>query len=358
MQSISLTALTLALTAGAAFAGNLTPPPGAPSSTMKTLQEVEPRTPIQSVPGAGTVMHVISQSGSYYLTGNLVVPSNGIGIQVSADNVTIDLNGFSIIGTSSGANALNGIHVPSVRRYLTVKNGTVRFFGSECVNAANVIGGRFENLAIFDSQGNHGIRVGDGAVVRGVRAESNNVAGIFGGASGTFTDCVAIDNGGDGIAAGSYATVNNCTALNNGQDGISSNQRSTVMNCSSNGNFGDGIEMSFGGIVKNCTASFNGQGIRVDAGGAVVVLENEVSNNTGAGILVAAGQASRIDSNHIGFNGQFGVRVLTADNFIVRNTARSNVTNYSIVAGNEAAAVISNPGDAFTSSNAWANFAY
>lgn len=356
MKTITLTALTLALTAGAAVAGNLTPPVGAPSSTMKTLQEVEPRTPIQSLSGSGTAMHAIFSSGSYYLTGNLIVPAGGVGIQVSADNVTIDLNGFSIIGSGIGTSA-NGITVPSARRYLTVKNGVISNFGGVCLDASTVTAGHFENLAIRDSSGNNGIEVGSHAVVRGVRAESNNVAGMLGGFGCVFTECSAVDNGGDGIAAGSYATVTNSTATDNGQDGISTAQRSTVSNCATSGNFSDGVEMSFGGIVKNCTAAFNGFGIRVEAGGAVLIIENECSNNTNAGILIGAGSANRVENNHVGFNGA-GIDVNTTDNFIVRNTARGNTTNFSIVAGNEAAAVITNPGDAFTSTNAWANFAY
>src|SRR5579864_3177056 len=43
----------------------------------------------------------ISQSGSYKLSSNLVIADpNANGIQITADNVTIDLNGFSIIGPS------------------------------------------------------------------------------------------------------------------------------------------------------------------------------------------------------------------------------------------------------------------
>ncbi len=41
----------------------------------------------------------ISQSGSYRLTGDLSVPDgNTTAIQITADFVTLDLNGFSIIG--------------------------------------------------------------------------------------------------------------------------------------------------------------------------------------------------------------------------------------------------------------------
>src|SRR5438132_11721141 len=41
----------------------------------------------------------ISLAGSYRLSGNLTVPNaTTTAIQITADNVTIDLNGFSIIG--------------------------------------------------------------------------------------------------------------------------------------------------------------------------------------------------------------------------------------------------------------------
>src|SRR6266540_3776373 len=41
----------------------------------------------------------LSVPGSYRLTGNLTVPdANTTAIQIAADNVTLDLNGFSILG--------------------------------------------------------------------------------------------------------------------------------------------------------------------------------------------------------------------------------------------------------------------
>ena len=46
-------------------AGPLTPP-GPPAPTSKTLNEIEPRTPINSLP------FVIEEPGSYYLTRNLI----------------------------------------------------------------------------------------------------------------------------------------------------------------------------------------------------------------------------------------------------------------------------------------------
>ncbi len=55
----------------------------------------------------------ISQPGSYRLSGDLIVPdANTTAIQITADHVTLDLNGFAIIGptvcTSSPANLSSG----------------------------------------------------------------------------------------------------------------------------------------------------------------------------------------------------------------------------------------------------------
>ena len=80
--------------------GSLTPP-GPPGATMLTLSQVEPRTPVDAVhtPGASFVQFIISSPGSYYLTTNLVVTNSSLnGIYIQANNVTLDLKGFSIIG--------------------------------------------------------------------------------------------------------------------------------------------------------------------------------------------------------------------------------------------------------------------
>ena len=56
----------------------------------------------------------------------------------------------------------------------------------------------------------------------------------------------------------------------------------------------------------------------------------------------------------------YGIWVIGSDNFIARNIARANTLgNFSVVAGNELAPVVTNPGSSnFTTATPWSNFAY
>src|SRR5436190_21836561 len=102
--------------------GPLTPP-GAPAPTMKTLDQIEPRTPISSLP------FTIPAAGSYYLTGNLNGGA-GNGILIGASGVTLDLMGFELVGGTG-----DGISVSAGRANITILNGTVRNWSGDGVDA-------------------------------------------------------------------------------------------------------------------------------------------------------------------------------------------------------------------------------
>ena len=101
-------------------------PPGPPAPLMKTLDQVEPRIPIDGThtpPGASDELFRISAGGSYYLTANLNGVSGKNGIVIAASGVTLDLNGFDVAGvTGSGSGIKSLASLENIR----VCNGRVR----------------------------------------------------------------------------------------------------------------------------------------------------------------------------------------------------------------------------------------
>lgn len=205
----------------------------------------------------------LSRRGSYRLDGNLTVPNENItAINVTANNVSIDLNGFAILGptvctgspvtscsrpTGSG----NGVNAPS-------RTGTV------------VINGQVRGL------GNIGLNLGTDSRVEGVTALSNGNIGIVATFGNTVTGNTTNFNRSVGISASGAISEN--TANSNGGIGIDANA-STVTGNTANSN-GVGIS-GFGSTVIGNTVNFN-QVFGISANGAV--LDNQASNNTGAGL--------------------------------------------------------------------------
>ena len=272
------------------FAGDLEPT-GPPAPTMKTLDEVEPRIPISSLP----LTISASQSGSYYLTGNL--SSSGDGIKVDAENVTIDLMGYTI----SGGNGY-GIYINS-RSNVEIRNGTIKGF------------------YYYGIYGNS--EYGEGYRVIGVRVIKNGVSSsghdirLF-GRGNLVKDCTAVGNGSDGINVSNGSTVINNTAYNNGSNGIHTVYGCTVSNNTAYNNGSSGISALRGSTVSNNTAYLNGQdGISATDGSTVI--NNAAYRNDGAGIKAYAGTAK---NNTAFYNQTYGIYI--SNGLADGNTATDN----------------------------------
>lgn len=223
--------------------GSLTPP-GAPAPTMKTLQQIEPRTPISSVPFS------ILNSGSYYLTDNLDV-SYGDAIFISANNVTIDLNGFTIRCFDS-TNGSVGIRIdtsPFVEFHdITILNGHLAgylFFYSGGVYSGSGFG-----YGIYSAGAPRNVRIAgvtvSGCLNDGIRLNLD---------SSSVESCVVTTVGGNGIYAG---TVSRCAAYQCGGNGIFADTVSDSYGFSPSGY---GI---YAQVANNCYAtSTNGTGMYV-----------------------------------------------------------------------------------------------
>lgn len=308
--------------------GSLTPP-GEPEPTMKTLQQVEPRTPISALPFA------ITNPGSYYLTANLT--GNVGGITIQASSVTLDLSGFELVG----GNGI-GIFVSGVRTHITVRNGTVRGWSGSGVDVGGALGCRLE----------------------GLNASLNGVFGLAAGQHAVVVNCIAQTNGMAGISAAANAILNHCVAALNTEAGIVANA-SLISECTARMN-GVGIDAGTGSLVRDCVVSFNsGDAIQIDD--KCVVTGNTCNDNGGAGILapsVGFTVSNRIEGNNVIRNGR-GIDLGSNGNLVIRNSAAGNpvgsgVSNYVFSAGQIFGPTnnLLGTGGVITNVNPWANLSY
>ncbi|MDP1661323.1 MAG: hypothetical protein Q8L55_05350, partial [Phycisphaerales bacterium] len=173
MNTTLARALAALLLCSVALAGPLDPPAGPVAPTAKPLAEVEPRTAINATntPGDADSLFKITQPGSYYLTGNITGVVGKHGIEIVASGVTLDLNGFDLVGVAA-MGAFDGVSVTlSSQRNIAVVNGSVRNWGDEGVDLGSsfTLNGRVE----------------------GVHANGNAGTGISAGPASTVTNCSA-----------------------------------------------------------------------------------------------------------------------------------------------------------------------
>lgn len=244
--------------------GSLTPP-GAPAPSMKSLDQVEARTAITNTASLVT----ISQPGSYYLTHNINV-TTGDAIDINTNQVTLDLNGFTISSTAASASG-SAIYLTkaSGNTEVTILNGHIK--SGVTNNLAGTFGGPgFANGVYFNEAGTpFNIRVSGvsvtGCLSNGIYIGVNNssvaesctvrLTGYLGIAADSVTHSAAFACGSAGIFAG---TVSDSRGEEIKSDGWGI-QASIANNCSGNGNGtnGTGIYATSG---NNCFGTSNGSG--------------------------------------------------------------------------------------------------
>ncbi len=248
LTGLALAILTLNPQLSTVFAQGSLTPPGAPAPTMKTLAQIEARTPISSAP------FTISVPGSYYLITNLTVRS-GDAIAIATNGVTLDLNGFTLSSTANPA-AGYGVRINTGLRNLAVLNGFIR--GGVTNNAGTYGGPGFE----------YGISYPSGAPLNtrvvGVTVSGCQYYGIFLGIghSTVVESCTVRTVGSFGIIATTIknSTASDCgwTAINGSQvsdcRGQSSSQTAisafTAQNCYGESGSGTGLFATY--TALNC----------------------------------------------------------------------------------------------------------
>jgi len=311
-KPVALLAALAALVGSAIVAAGPPDPPAGPiTGTYKTLAEVEPRTAVNATntPGDAECVYRITQRGSYYLAGNLAGVVGKHGIIISAMGVTLDLNGFDLVGAPAmGAFdgvTVSGANVPNI----AVINGSVRSWGGDGIDlgSASVIGGRIANVTASFNLG-HGISISRTGTVRNCSANWNTGRGINTSEACTITGCSAYRNTSDGIFVGAIAAISDCSSHSNLGRGIVSSLNSALSNCTATYNTGNGIDVGNSSTLTNCTASNNtGIGINIGDGGTITNCSTYMNSTLG----IAAATNCTITNSTAHKNGSYGIATTT-----------------------------------------------
>lgn len=319
------------------MAGPLNPPAGPVASSYKTLTQVEPRVEISlaNTPGDSDCVFKITQPGSYYLSGNVTGASGKNGIKIAASDVSIDLNGFSVVGV---AGTLSGITAGVGLTSISIANGGVRSWAQSGI-VVDASASTIQNIrAVGNTQ--LGIRVGGSAVVKDCLSQQNGT-GLACGEGSTVLHCSASVNTGNGIVLSNECAIATCASSLNGGDGISMGFLSSVTNCTASQNKGNGISGASSNVITGCSVSENTlDGIRMQFNCLITgnVCAFAGLGGDGAGIHVIS-NSNRIDGNHVN-NCDRGIDVDGAANTIIRNTSTNCTVDYTIVANNRYGPII------------------
>jgi hypothetical protein len=245
--------------------------------------------------------YTINSEGSYRLASNITVPSGFAGIQINTNDVTIDLNGFSIIGTPGSLDGIEG-RPSGAYDHITIRNGFVRTMGGAGIDidAESLV----ENVHAVNN-GSWGIRVGARSIVRECYSAENGSAGYLGYAGTSFIDNMSLKNLNDGIAAnGDRTTIRGNVIDANSVRGIDADDQAVIRGnlVASSGEIGvlvledaqingnaiydsisHGIRLNWAAVITDTVIRGNGgYGIADNgtSGHSVVIMRSAVTNNT------------------------------------------------------------------------------
>ena len=166
--------------------------------------------PAWADPTVITACQTISQPGSYKLVGNLAITGGAGCLIVAADDVTIDLAGFSIIGQQAGAGGIQS--VPYLFGHgIAVRNGSISGF-TDGVGLEDDTSSIVEGMRVSGTPGQQG----SGIIAQGI-VKGNVVSGMNIGIqaiTGTIADNY-VENFADGIFAQAGSTLIGNTVINN-----------------------------------------------------------------------------------------------------------------------------------------------
>jgi hypothetical protein len=254
--------------------------------------------PVSDPPGYPVT---ITQPGSYRLTSNLGVEANKTGIHILADDVSLDLGGFAVFGTTIcggqpvicvGPTAGAGVLVEAQNASIT--NGTIGGIGADGV--AHVEGAPQQT----------------GIILRDLFLLWNSDRGVD--------------------LRNPLALLSNVRSILNGNDGMAIPPTSTTWGLTAEGNGGDGVHMVIGGgvVVQQLHTRANTlNGLRREAGGSVLRTIESASNIEG-GISV---RSDSIVSMSTASKNKDGIVVLDGNTLIVESSGVGSIQSDMLAQG-------------------------
>jgi len=275
--------------------------------------QIDQRKPISSAP------FTIRAPGSYYLTTNLTIRA-GTAISVNTNNVTLDLNGFTITSTETPAASSVGILLNAAVN-VTILHG---FISGGVTNNGGTYGGSGFGCGIYSGNVSSpaNVRVSgvsvSGCLNEGILlSEQNNsvvesctvnTVGYYGISATSVSDSTVQNCGYIGVAAitanncqgyglSAYGvvarTANNCYGYSSSGHGIDAD---TANNCSGYSSIGNGVIAT---TASNCFGdNGNGGGSGVSATTAI----NCVGYNENSNVSGGCGIYARIATSCYGFS--------------------------------------------------------
>jgi parallel beta-helix repeat protein len=235
------------------------------------------------------------------------------GITIGGNNITFDLNQFTIIG-NAGPGQGPGIFIEG-RSGNVVRNGTVRDFDAGVSIESGATGNTVTRMIVQDNVG--GGDYGDGIVLFGTGTTNNTVSGNVVRHNGPFDGIGMVGAASNNMISGNDVIDNNVSFQDRGIGIEGPGAKNNTVTGNSIRNSGlDGIE-AFGFTNLNSGS---------------IITNNVVAGNARHGIVLfrnpaAAGAAnSLVQNNIINANRGVGLLVQSLNNQLLGNRASSNTT--------------------------------
>ena len=301
MKSLKFAALILTAFSMLCVYGGELEPSDMPGSTMKTLDEVEPRIALSQ----DDFPLIITSSGSYFLTED--VKSVGAIITCNVGDITIDLMGYSIEGDGTGSglevNGQNNIEIRNgtIKRCLRgVYENSTAGINNRAINIRSVLN-VMTGIQLLSSNS----LIQDCTVSENAPSSTSEFYGIGVGTSGTVTGCKVCNNGAS-CAGNVYAIYASEGCIIKGNT-VSGNGVGAA------GDYVYGIYATTGGTVAGNTILNNGRNASVSyvygvkVGGMGTVQDNIVTDNgdsaAGGVYGIAVGAGGTLTNNNVSQNG-------------------------------------------------------